>query len=346
MSSDQPRDAYAAAGVDIAAGDEAVDRIGKHVRATFRPEVLSDLGGFGGLFAVPGGYDQPVLVASTDGVGTKIEIAQKLQVYDTVGLDVVAMCVDDLAVQGAEPLFFLDYVSSGKMVPERAEAIVAGVAEGCRQAGCALIGGEFSEHPGLMEPGEFDLVGFAVGVVERAAVLPQGVVAGDVVVGLASPGLRSNGYSLVRRLLLQEQGRSLDEPAWPGAEVTLGEELLRPSVIYSPVMAAIRKSVEVHAFAHITGGGIPGNLNRILPADLDAVVRRGTWERPEIFAVVQRAGDLSARDMERTFNLGVGMAVVLPAHAADAALSVAGEYGLGAYVIGDIVPGSGLVQMV
>ncbi|MCB9390125.1 MAG: phosphoribosylformylglycinamidine cyclo-ligase [Acidimicrobiia bacterium] len=346
MTADVPGDAYAAAGVDIAAGDEAVDRIGKHVRTTFRREVLSDLGGFGGLFEVPGGFQEPVLVAATDGVGTKIEIAQKMQVYDTVGLDVVAMCVDDLAVQGAEPLFFLDYVSSGKMLPERAEAIVAGVAEGCRQAGCALIGGEFSEHPGLMDPGEFDLVGFAVGVVEKSSVLPSGVADGDVVIGLASPGLRSNGYSLVRRLLLAEQGRSLDEPAWTGAAVTLGEELLRPSVIYAPMMAAVRKTVDVHAFAHITGGGIPGNLNRVLPDDCDAVVRRGTWTVPRIFDVVQQAGDVSQRDMERTFNLGIGMTAVVPPTAVTDAMEVLDRHGVSAFEIGTIVPGSGVVQMV
>ena len=217
----------------------------------------------------------PLLVSSTDGVGTKSMIARLTGRYDTIGIDLVAMSVDDIAVQGAEPLFFLDYISIGKLVPEIVDDIVAGVARGCREAGCALLGGEMSEHPDLMAPGEFDLVGFAVGIVERSGVLPSGVRAGDAVIGMASPGLRCNGYSLARRALLDRAGRRLDEPAWKGARHTLGDELLRPSVIYAPAMRQLRERVDVHAFAHVTGGGIPDNLARVLPGNCDAVVRRG-----------------------------------------------------------------------
>src|SRR5436190_2118459 len=263
---DTERLTYADAGVDIAAGEKAVELIKEHVRSTFRAEVVGDVGGFGGLFAVDWKrYDDPLLVASTDGVGTKSVIARLADRRDTIGIDCVAMSVDDIAVQGAEPLFFLDYVSVGKLVPEEVDDIVGGVAEGCRQAGCALLGGEMSEHPGVMELGEFDLVGFAVGVVDRAQVLPKGVRAGDRVIGFGHPGLRCNGYSLARAALLERAGRTLDGPAWPGAHHTLGEELLKPSVIYAPAMAQIRKHVDVHAFAHVTGGGIPGNLVRVLP---------------------------------------------------------------------------------
>ncbi|MGH9005042.1 MAG: phosphoribosylformylglycinamidine cyclo-ligase, partial [Acidimicrobiia bacterium] len=257
---------YEAAGVSLEAADEAVERIKAHVRSTFRPEVVSDIGGFAGLFAFdPKRWEQPLLVSTTDGVGTKSEVARRLGRFDTIGIDCVAMSVDDLAVCGAEPLFFLDYVSVGRNDPEMIEALVAGVADGCRQAGCALVAGEISEHPGLMEPGEFDLVGFAVGVVEAGGRLPRGVGAGDAIVGLASPGLRSNGYSLARGVLA---AHDWEAPAWPGSERSLGEELLVPSVIYSPAMRALAAAVEVRAFAHITGGGIPGNLARVLPEGL------------------------------------------------------------------------------
>jgi phosphoribosylformylglycinamidine cyclo-ligase len=333
---------YAGAGVDIAAGDKAVELIKAHVRSTRRPEVLGDVGGFGGLFALgqlP--YRDPVMVLSTDGVGTKSAIARLVGRYDTIGHDVVAMSVDDIAVQGAEPLAFLDYLSVGKVVPETVEEIVSGVAEGCRLAGAALSGGEISEHPDLMEPGEFDLVGFAVGVVERAEILPRDVAAGDRIVGLASPGLRCNGYSLARRALFDRRGRSVDEPAWDGASRSLGAELLLPSVIYAPMMAALRAEVPVHAFAHITGGGIPGNLDRALPDGCDGVVRRGTWTEPRIFAEIQVAGDVDDDEMEHVFNLGLGMLAIVPAGEEARAVDVLQGAGVEAFVVGEIVDGHG-----
>ncbi len=335
-----------AAGVDIAAGEEAVERIKRHVRSTFRPEVIGDIGGFGGLFALPQHrFRNPVLVSSTDGVGTKALVAQAVGQFETIGIDLVAMCVDDLVCQGAEPLFFLDYIAVGKLDPDHIEQLVRGVAEGCRTAGCALIGGEMAEHPGAMEPGEFDLVGFAVGVVERDRVLPAGVGPGDTVVGIASPGLRSNGYSLARRALLEVAQRSLDEPAWPGADRSLGDELLVPSVVYAPVMAELRARVDVHAFAHVTGGGIPGNLARVLPRECDAVVERGTWTEPRIFAEVQQASAVPDDEMARVFNLGLGMlAVVEPADAPAALAAIHGQ-GHDAWVVGEIRAGHGTVTL-
>ena len=342
----EPPLTYADSGVDIGAGEKAVELIKAHVRSTFRPEVVGDIGGFGGLFALgklP--HRDPVLAVSTDGVGTKSTIARLMSRYDTIGVDVVAMSVDDIAVQGAEPLLFLDYLSVGKVVPETVDEIVSGVAEGCRQAGCALSGGEISEHPDLMEPGEFDLVGFAVGVVERLEILPQGVRTGDQIIGFASPGLRCNGYSLARRALLDRRGRALDEPAWPGAHHSLGEELLIPSVIYSPAMAELRRHADVHAFAHITGGGIPGNLVRALPDRCDGVVHRGQWDEPRIFAEIQTAGDVSDDEMEHVFNLGLGMLAVVPQDEVFRALDAVRAAGVEAWVVGEIVDGHGQVHV-
>ncbi|MGH9035757.1 MAG: phosphoribosylformylglycinamidine cyclo-ligase [Acidimicrobiia bacterium] len=331
---------YEAAGVSLEAADEAVERIKEHVRSTFRPEVVSDIGGFAGLFAFdPQRWEKPVLVSTTDGVGTKSEVARRLGSYDTIGIDCVAMSVDDLAVCGAEPLFFLDYVSVGRNDPAVVEALVSGVAEGCRQAGCALLAGEISEHPGVMEPGQFDLVGFAVGVVEADSRLPRGVRAGDAVIGLASPGLRSNGYSLARAVLAD---RSWSEPAWEGAERSLGEELLVPSVIYSPALRALAAEVEVRAFAHVTGGGIPGNLGRVLPAGVGAVVRRGAWPRPRIFDVIQAAGGVAEEEMERVFNLGLGMLAVVGAGDAPAAIEALGAAGKDAFKVGEVVESGGV----
>ena len=258
---------YEDAGVSISAGEAAVERIKSKVRSTFRPEVIGDIGGFGGLFAfAQHRYTHPVLVSSTDGVGTKALIAQATGRFDTIGVDLVAMCVDDIVCQGAEPLFFLDYIAVGKLDPDHIEQLVEGVALGCRQAGCALIGGEMAEHPGAMDPGEFDLVGFAVGVVERDRLITgEHVQRGDVLIGLPSPGLRSNGYSLARKVLLESAGRDLQDPAWPGAHHSLADELLVPSVVYAPAIAALLRQVDVRAIAHITGGGLPGNLARVLP---------------------------------------------------------------------------------
>jgi phosphoribosylformylglycinamidine cyclo-ligase len=338
---------YTDAGVDTAAGEKAVELIKEHVRSTFRPEVIGDVGGFGGLFAFPGDrFRDPVLVASTDGVGTKAVVAQLAGRYRTIGVDCVAMSVDDVAANGAEPLFFLDYISVGKLVPETIDEIVAGVADGCRRAGCALLGGEMSEHGGVMEAGEFDLVGFAVGVVERSQVLPAGVRPGDAVVGFASGGLRCNGYSLARRALLEIDGRDLGGPAWAGAEHSLADELLRPSVVYAPLMLELRRhEPEVRAYAHVTGGGIPGNLARVLPDDCDALVRREAWERPRIFAEIQAAGAVAEEEMEQVFNLGLGMLAVVPGDAAGGALEVARTAGHDSWVIGEITPGRGRAQM-
>ena len=337
---------YEGAGVSIAAGEEAVERIKSKVRSTFRPEVIGDIGGFGGLFNFDTSrYKNPVLVSSTDGVGTKALVAQACGEFETIGVDLVAMCVDDLVCQGAEPLFFLDYIAVGRLDPDHIEQLVEGVAEGCRQAGCALIGGEMAEHPGAMEPGEFDLVGFAVGVVERDRIITgEHVRTGDVLIGLPSPNLRSNGYSLARRVFFEVGNRQLKDPAFAGAAHTLGEELLKPSVVYAPAILALLREVDVRAVAHITGGGIPGNLSRVLPAKGDAVLDRRSWEAPRVFAEIQRIGDISDEEMAKVFNLGLGMIVVVPAKDAFKAIDLLRRQGHRATEIGEIVDGHGEVR--
>ena len=330
---------YSAAGVDIAAGEAAVDRIKAKVRSTYRPEVLGDIGGFGGLVALPEGYRQPVLVSSTDGVGTKAMVAKAAGRFDTIGIDLVAMCVDDIVCQGAEPLFFLDYISVGALDPDQIDALVTGVVEGCRQAGCALVGGEMAEHPGAMAPGEFDLVGFVVGVAERDRILTGDAArAGDVLIGLPSPGLRSNGYSLARRVLLERAGLSLDDDLFPGH--TVADELLAPSVIYAPAVARLLGDVDVRAVAHITGGGIVGNIPRVLPAGLDAQLERSAWEVPRVFTEIQRHGEVSDDEMARVFNLGLGMVVVVPGDDADRALGLLRDAGHSATEIGSLTAAS------
>jgi phosphoribosylformylglycinamidine cyclo-ligase len=335
---------YAASGVDIDAGDEAVRRIGPVVRSTFGPEVLAGLGGFAGLFALPEGrWRHPVLVASTDGVGTKAEVARLTGRYDTIGIDLVAMCVDDVVCTGAEPAFMLDYYSTAQLDPATATTIVAGVAEGCRQAGCALIGGEMAEHPGRGLGGGFDLAGFAVGIVEHDSILgPERVCSGDVLVGLASPGLRCNGYSLARRALLD---RSLDSPAWAGSAHSLADELLRPSVIYSPAVMALIRECPVRALAHVTGGGIAANLARVLPPSCDAVIDRTTWAVPRIFDEIRRAGNVSAGEMDRVFNLGLGMIAIVDPGDPGAAVGLLEHLGRPAALIGQVVDGSGNVEL-
>jgi len=339
---------YAGAGVSIDAGEEAVDRIKGKVRSTFRPEVIGDIGGFGGLFALDlARFRQPVLVSSTDGVGTKALVAQAVGKFETIGVDLVAMCVDDLVCQGAEPLFFLDYIAVGRLDPDHIEQLVEGVAEGCRQAGCALIGGEMAEHPGAMEAGEFDLVGFSVGIAERDELVTGTTIApGDVLIGLPSPNLRSNGYSLARRVLLDRAGLSLDGPAYEGAHHSLGDELLAPSVIYSPAVTALRKAVDLRGIAHITGGGIPGNLNRVLPKGTAAEVRRGSWEVPRIFSEIQRLGGVAPEEMDRVFNMGLGMIAVVPEGDVFKALDTLRGKGIRAVEVGHIVPGPGTVTLV
>ena len=338
---------YEGAGVSIDAGDRAVERIKDKVRATFRREVIGDIGGFGGLFALDKNrYRNPVLVASTDGVGTKALIAQQTGRFDTIGRDLVAMCVDDLVCQGAEPLFFLDYVAVGRLDPDHIAEIVGGVAEGCQEAGCALIGGEMAEHPGAMEPGEFDLVGFAVGVAERDGLITgEHVAPGDVLIGLPSPGLRSNGYSLARRVLLEVGGRSLDDPAFEGSHDSLATELLRPSVIYAPAIMQLLHAVDVRAVAHITGGGIVGNLARVLPDHVDAVVHRQAWEVPRIFTEIQRVGEVADDEMARVFNLGIGMIVAVPAGDRFQAIDTLRAAGHRAVDLGEVVAGHGDVRI-
>ena len=339
---------YAGAGVSIDAGEEAVERIKGKVRSTFRPEVIGDIGGFGGLFALDlARYRQPVLVSSTDGVGTKALVAQALGRFTTIGVDLVAMCVDDLVCQGAEPLFFLDYIAVGRLDPDHIEQLVEGVAEGCRQAGCALIGGEMAEHPGAMDAGEFDLVGFSVGIAERDELVTGAtIVPGDVLIGLPSPNLRSNGYSLARRVLLDRAGLPLDGPAFEGAHHTLGEELLQPSVIYSPAITALRRAVDVRGVAHITGGGIVGNLNRVLPKGTAAEVERRSWEVPRIFREIQRLGGVAPEEMDRVFNMGLGMIVVVPESDAFKAIDLLRGKGHLATEVGRVTPGDGTVTLV
>ena len=345
---------YAGAGVDIDAGERAVDLIKPLVASTLRPEVLGGLGDFGGLFALDTArYRQPVLVAGTDGVGTKSLVALELGRFDTIGIDLVAMCVDDLVCQGAEPLFVLDYISTGMVDPTQMAELVAGVADGCRQAGAALLGGEMAEHPGVMKPGEFDLVGFAVGVVERDEALgSHRVRPGDVVIGLASPGLRCNGYSLARQVLMERAGVALTAPAWPGASVSMADELLRPSVIYSPaVRAALGISggadgPGIHAVAHITGGGFEGNVPRALPDGLRAVLDRGTWEVPAIFGEIQRLGPVTGEEMSRVFNLGLGMVLFVDPDRVGPVLEAVSEAGVGASVVGRVDPGPRGVDLV
>jgi phosphoribosylformylglycinamidine cyclo-ligase len=328
---------YAAAGVDIAAGDLAVERL---------RSMVAGIGGFGGQFPLDTArYTRPVLVASTDGVGTKLLVARATGRYETVGIDLVAMCVDDLVCVGAEPLFMLDYIATGKVDPERIATVVAGVAEGCRQAGCALIGGETAEHAGVMAPDELDIAGFAVGVVEDGIQLgPERVRPGDAVIGLPSPGLRSNGYTLARHVLLERAGLDLGDPAWDGADVTVADELLRPSVIYTPAVLASGSTTAgaLHACAHITGGGIVGNVPRALPDGLGAVLRRTEWEEPRIFEEIRRLGAIEEDEMDRVFNRGIGMVLVVDAAASDGVLAALAAAEVPGTLIGEVAAGSGV----
>jgi phosphoribosylformylglycinamidine cyclo-ligase len=338
---------YAGAGVSIAAGDEAVERIKKSVDSTFRDGVLGGIGGFGGLFALGDKYKEPVLVASADGVGTKLEVARLLGRYDTVGIDLVAMLVDDLVCVGAEPLFVLDYLAVGALNPEVVEVIVAGIAEGCRQAHAALLGGETAEHGGVMKPDDLDVAGFALGVVERHdALSEERTRAGDVLLGLHSPGLRSNGYTLAREVLVSDVA-SLAQPAYAGSTRTLGDELLLPSVIYAPFVVALRQEfgAGVHAVAHITGGGIVGNVVRLLPETLDAEIDMESFPTPEIFFEIQHRGPVGAEEMVRVFNCGLGMVVALDPSAAEAALTLARTSGVDASLVGTLRPGTGQVVL-
>ncbi len=341
---------YAAAGVDIDAADRAVELMRAAVARTARPEVVGGIGGFSGLFDATklAAYRRPLLATSTDGVGTKVMIAQRLGRYDTIGIDLVAMVADDLVVCGAEPLFMTDYLVFGKVVPERVAAVVAGIAAGCEQAGCALVGGETAEHPGHLGPADFDIAGAATGVVEADELLGPGRVRiGDAVIALASRGLHANGFSLVRDVLARTGMDLADEP--PELGQALGAELITPSRIYTPACLALSRSSLVHAFAHVTGGGIAANMARVLPADADAVIDRRTWCPPPVFRLLadrgRMRGGLAGEEMERVFNLGIGMTAVVPRDEADRALKLLQRQGVPAWIAGRIVPGSGEARL-
>lgn len=338
-------EAYKKAGVDIAAGNEAVERMKKHVKRTYRPEVLAELGGFGGLFSLnKDKYEEPVLVSGTDGVGTKLKLAFAMDKHDTIGIDAVAMCVNDIIVQGAEPLFFLDYLACGKVVPEKIEAIVKGISEGCVQSGCALIGGETAEMPGMYTEDEYDIAGFTVGIVDKKKMIDGSTIKpGDVVLGFASSGIHSNGFSLVRRLLLEEAGYSLDQqlPELGGAK--LGDVLLEPTRIYVKQALALIEKVTVKGMAHITGGGFIENIPRVLPDGVNVEINYGSWPILPVFGLMQEKGNISNRDMFTTFNMGIGLVIVVPEDQADQAIAAAAELGEKAYRIGTVTEGSRIV---
>lgn len=338
-------EAYKQAGVDIAAGNEAVERMKKHVKKTFRPEVMAELGGFGGLFGLnKDKYEEPVLVSGTDGVGTKLMVAFAMDKHDTIGIDAVAMCVNDIIVQGAEPLFFLDYLACGKVEPAKIEAIVKGISDGCVQSGCALIGGETAEMPGMYQGDEYDIAGFTVGIVDKKKMIDGSTIApGDVVLGLASSGIHSNGFSLVRKLLLEKCGYSLNDTLPELGGKGLGEVILEPTRIYvKPVLELINR-VTVKGMAHITGGGFIENIPRVLPEGVNVNVEYGSWPIQPIFKLMQEKGGITNRDMFTTFNMGVGMVVVVPAEQAEEALRIAAELGEEAYRIGTVTEGSRIV---
>ena len=341
---------YAEAGVDIVEGARAVDAIKDTVHSTYRPEVVGDIGGFGGLFSIAAAKDMadPLLVSGTDGVGTKLKVAQRLGVHDTVGIDLVAMCVNDILATGAEPLFFLDYVAVGKLDAEAMAKIVGGIGEGCRQSGCALIGGEMAEHPGVMDPDDYDLSGFCVGLVDRPRMLdPESVREGDVLIGLASSGLHSNGYSLARKVCIE--GRTEEELREAREDLggrSILEALLTPTRIYVKPVRAVMEQVPggIRALAHITGGGITENLNRALPAGVNAEVDLGTWPIPPVVRFACDQANLSETEALKTFNMGLGMVLIVDpaaAEAVEAALAAAGEE---TYRVGRIVAGEGEVQ--
>ena len=331
--------AYAAAGVDIEAADKAIDLMKGWVEKTSRPEVIGSLGGFAGLYdaSALARYRQPILATSTDGAGTKVAIAQAMDVHDTIGFDLVGMVVDDLVVCGAEPLFMTDYIACGRVVPERIAAIVKGIAEACIEAGCALVGGETAEHPGLMEPDTYDVAGAATGVVEAAKLLGPGRVRpGDIALAMGSSGLHANGYSLVRRVLLEQAGWALDRDV-PELGRTLGEELLEPTRIYAKACLALADETAVHAMAHVTGGGLAANLARVVPEEVSVTIDRGTWTPAPVFDVVGRVGSLSRADLEATLNCGVGMVALLPADDVDTAVATLGRFGIPAWAAGEVV---------
>ncbi|KGI77225.1 phosphoribosylformylglycinamidine cyclo-ligase [Oleiagrimonas soli] len=333
MSAENDALTYRAAGVDIDAGNALVERIKPMVKRTLRPEVMGGLGGFGALFDMSGRYREPVLVSGTDGVGTKLKLAQQLGRHDTIGIDLVGMCVNDILVQGAEPLFFLDYFATGKLDVEVAAAVVSGIARGCELSGSALIGGETAEMPDMYPPGEYDLAGFSVGAVEKSELLDGSAIRhGDVIVGVASSGPHSNGYSLIRRVL-ERAGSPLDMDL---DGTPLADALMAPTTLYVKPMLALRKQVEVHGMAHITGGGLLENIIRVVPEGLGIELDSGSWTLPAVFDWLQREGKLAREEMWRTFNCGIGFTLILAADQADAAVAALREHALPAQVIGRV----------
>ena len=329
---------YRAAGVDIDAGNAVVERIKPLVKRTFRPEVMGGLGGFGGLFDLAGRYKEPVLVSGTDGVGTKLKLAQQLGRHDTIGIDLVGMCVNDVLVQGAEPLFFLDYFATGKLDVDTTVAVVGGIAKGCELAGCALIGGETAEMPDMYPPGEYDLAGFTVGAVEKSALMTgEAIVAGDVILGVASSGPHSNGYSLIRKIV-ERAGSPLDLDL---GGVTLADALMAPTTIYVKPMLELLKSAPVHGMAHITGGGLKENIIRVVPDGLGLHIDAAAIVLPPVFDWLMREGKVAREEMWRTFNCGVGFTVILPRDAVAGASELLSRHGLASSVIGEVVAAQG-----
>ncbi|PSL08258.1 phosphoribosylformylglycinamidine cyclo-ligase [Haloactinopolyspora alba] len=338
---------YAGVGVDIDAGDRAVELMKSWVADARRPEVVGGLGGFAGLFDASAlkSYRRPLLATSTDGVGTKVAVAQRMGVHDTIGFDLVGMVVDDIVVCGAEPLFMTDYIACGRVVPERSASIVKGIAQACVTAGCALSGGETAEHPGLLGPDEYDVAGAVTGVVEADAVLgPERVRAGDVVVAMASSGLHSNGYSLVRHVFFETAGWDVEREV-PEFGRTLGAELLEPTRVYAQDCLALARGVDVHAMSHVTGGGLAANLERVLPDGLSARLDRSTWTPSPVFELTGRLGGIDRTELERTLNMGVGMVAVVASDEADRALEVLADRGVNAWVVGDVVDGDGIARL-
>lgn len=328
---------YKDAGVDIDAGNKFVNLIKPLVKATSRPEVMADIGGFGGLFSLnTNKYKNPVLVSGTDGVGTKLKLAFMADKHDTVGIDLVAMCVNDIVVQGAEPLFFLDYLATGKLNPEKAAAIVKGISDGCVQAGCALIGGETAEMPGFYATGEYDLAGFTVGVVERDSIIDGSTITvGNRLIGIASSGLHSNGFSLARKVILEKMGLGIHDPL-PGLDKTVAEELLTPTRIYVKTVLNLRRDFRLNGIAHITGGGLLENVPRVLPNGCKAVIRRDSWQIPAIFQLLQGAGNIDETELFRTFNCGIGMVLAVPENEAEEILIRLSGLNEQAFIIGEV----------
>ena len=328
---------YKDAGVDIDAGNTFVKLIKPFVRATSRPEVISDIGGFGGLFSLnTNKYKNPVLVSGTDGVGTKLKIAMMADRHDTVGIDLVAMCVNDIVVQGAEPLFFLDYFATGRLDPERSAAVVKGISEGCIQAGCALIGGETAEMPGFYQPGEYDLAGFTVGVVERDKIIDgSSITVGNTLIGIASSGLHSNGYSLARKIFFDVMKLGIDDTI-PGLGRSVADELLTPTRIYVKTILNLLRDFRINGIAHITGGGLLENVPRVLPKGCKAVIRRNSWIVPDLFSILQRGGNIDQAELYRTFNCGIGMVIAVPEKDVDEILIRLSGLHEKAFVIGEV----------